>query len=173
MEILIRKATLSDLNSLAVLKQQVWISTYATNGLIEEFSNYVLSEYSAENVRESITDKNKLTLIALNDGCIIGCVEILLTPKNPIKKIKPCIEISTFYILERFQGVGIGKKLLTECLNEIEKLNHDKVWLTVYYKNQQAIDFYQKQGFNHIGKMDFMLGKDKHMNYIMIKNIKE
>lgn len=173
MEIEIRKATPSDLNNLAVLKQQVWISTYAIDGLIEEFSSYVLAEYSVENVRKSITNKDKLTLIATCNGCLVGCVEILLSPKNPVKEVEPCIEISTFYILERFQGAGIGKKLLTECLKVIERLNHTKVWLSVYYKNQNAIDFYLRQGFNHIGEMDFILGEGKHKNYIMIRDIKE
>jgi len=173
MELIIRKAELSDSNNLAVLKQQVWISTYATEGLIEEFSSYVLSEYSVENVRKSIADKNKLTLLAVNNECVIGCVEIFLFPQCPISSVPPCIEISSFYILERFQGAGIGKKLLAECLKEIKRLNHSKVWLTVYYKNQKAIEFYSRQNFTHIGETDFLLGKDKHKNYIMIRNVEE
>lgn len=173
MEIIIRKAELNDLNNLAVLKQQVWISTYATEGLVEKFSSYVLSEYSVDSVRKSITDKKKLTLIATYNNALVGCVEILLTPQCPIKDIEPCIEISTFYILERFQGLGIGKKLLIECLDQIKQMNQHNVWLTVYYKNQNAIDFYLKQNFNHIGEMDFLLGEEKHKNYIMIKNINE
>lgn len=167
----IRKARLGDLNNLAVLKQQVWISTYATEGLIEEFSSYVLSEYSVENVRKSITDTNKITLLAISDDAVVGCVEILLSPKSPISPIEPCIEISTFYILERFQGIGIGKKLLTVCLNEIKRLNFNKVWLTVYYKNQKAIEFYRRQNFIQIGETDFLLGEDKHKNYILIRDV--
>ena len=171
MEIIIRKAELNDLNNLAVLKQQVWISTYATEGLVNEFSSYVLSEYSVDNVRTSITDKNKLTLIATYNNALVGCVEILLTPQSPLKEIEPSIEISSLYVLERFQGLGIGKKLLVKCLNQIKQINHNKIWLTVYYKNQRAIDFYLRQNFNHIGEMDFLLGDEKHKNYILIKNI--
>ena len=171
MEIIIRKAELNDLNNLAVLKQQVWISTYATEGLVNEFSSYVLSEYSVDNVRTSITDKNKLTLIATYNNALVGCVEILLTPQSPLKEIEPSIEISSLYVLERFQGLGIGKKLLVKCLNQIKQRNHNKIWLTVYYKNQKAINFYLRQNFNHIGEMDFLLGDEKHKNYILIKNI--
>jgi ribosomal protein S18 acetylase RimI-like enzyme len=171
MEVTIRQATLNDLNNLAVLKQQVWISTYATDGLINEFSEYVLSEYSIENEQKSIASKEKLTLIATCNDCLVGCVEILLLPQKPIENIEPCIEISTFYILERFQKQGIGKKLLRECLNIIEQLKYRKVWLTVYYKNQNAIDFYLKQEFKTIGETNFVLGNNKHKNFIMIRNI--
>jgi len=171
MEILVKKAGLNDLNNLAVLKQQVWISTYATEGIIEEFSKYVLSEYSVENIKKSITDKTKLTLIAVDNKSVIGCVEILLTPTKPINTIEPSIEISNFYILEKFQGGGIGKKLLTACLKEIKQLSFNKVWLTVYYKNQNAIEFYLKQHFSQIGETEFILENNKHKNYIMLRNI--
>ncbi len=48
MEVTIREVKPADLKNLAVLKQQVWISTYATEGIIEEYSSYVLSEFSIE-----------------------------------------------------------------------------------------------------------------------------
>jgi ribosomal protein S18 acetylase RimI-like enzyme len=173
MEIVVRRAETSDLFNLAVLKQQVWISTYATEGLIDAFSSYVLSEYSVENVSQSITDKYKLILLATINECLIGCAEILLSPKSPIASEDPCLEISTLYILERFQGVGIGTKLLAECERAAKQLGFNKVWLTVYYKNIKAIDFYAGQNFTHIGDTDFVLRKDKHKNYIMLKVLSE
>lgn len=171
MEVTIRRVKSTDLKNLVVLNQQVWISTYATEGLIEEFSSYVLSEYSVENVRKSITDISKLILIATINDCVVGCSEILLSPKSPSSMVEPCPEISSLYVLERFQGNGIGKQLLTECLKEIGQLNYNKVWLTVYYKNQKAIEFYASQNFTHIGDTDFLLGTNKYKNYIMLKNI--
>ncbi len=44
MELIIRKALQSDASRLAVLKQQVWISTYATGGISDVFAKYVQSE---------------------------------------------------------------------------------------------------------------------------------
>lgn len=173
MKIEIRKATLNDVDNLAVLKQQVWISTYATEGLLDEFSRYVLWEYSVENVKKAVLNSDSMTLLASSDNCLIGCVEIILLPQRPIAEIEPCIEISAFYILERFQNQGIGKKLLAECVKEISGLNFDKMWLSVYHKNEKAIEFYLRQNFSHIGETDFILGKDKHKNYIMIKKIEK
>lgn len=171
MKITIREATQADLKSLAVLKQQVWISTYATQGITEEFSNYVLSEYSVENVSRTISDNRKLILLATHHECVIGCAEIILSPKSPVNSVEPCIEISTLYILERFQGVGVGKRLLAKCISEVRNLEYNKIWLTVYHKNYKAIDFYTKQNFTDIGETDFILGNEKHKNIILIKNI--
>ena len=171
MELIVREATLADVNNLAVLKQQVYISTLAINGLIEEFSTYILSEYSVKNVGESLKDVNILTLLALYNNALIGCVDILLNQQCPILNIEPSIKISNFYILERFQSIGIGQKLLGKCMEVIKQMNYKKVWLPVYYRNQQAIDFYKRNNFIHIGEMDFVLGGNKYKNYIMIRDI--
>ncbi len=171
MKIAIRKAKLSDVNNLAVLKQQVWISTYATEGLVDEFSNYVLSEYSASNVKMAIENTNSITLVAISNNGLVGCVEILLLPQSPIKQVEPCIEITTLYVLEKFQNKGIGKKLLNKAMKTIVNLKQNKMWLSVFYKNEKAIGFYQKQNFTQIGEKDFQLGKEKYKNYIMLRNI--
>ena len=171
MEILIRKVKPTDLKNLIVLKQQVWISTYATEGIIEEYASYVLSEFSIENVERSIIDKDKLTLIATNEGRIIGCAEILIKPVSPNPSVEPCPEIATLYVLERFQGLGVGKQLLTACIKFIREMNFEKTWLTVYFRNDKAIRFYHKQNFIHVGETDFQLGESKYTNHIMMKKI--
>lgn len=171
MEILIRKVKPTDLKNLIVLKQQVWISTYATEGIIEEYASYVLSKFSIESVGKSIIVKDKLTLIAKNENRIIGCAEILLKLVSPNLSIEPCPEITTLYVLERFQGLGVGKQLLTECIKFIRELNFEKTWLTVYVKNEKALRFYSKQNFIQIGEMDFQLGESKYKNHIMMKMI--
>lgn len=171
MEIIIRGAKPSDLKNLAVLLQQVWISTYATEGILEEFSSYVLSEYSLENVRNSIEDRNKRILMATINDCVVGCAVALLTPQSPASNVESGLEISTLYVLESFQGKGIGKKLLTECEREVKRLGFSRMWLTVYYGNEKAITFYTSQGFTRIGEMDFVLGEQKYKNYIMLKII--
>lgn len=171
MNLTIRRANINDLSNLAVLKQQVWISTYATQGITNEFSNYVLSEYSLNNVRETIADKNRIILIASINDCVIGCAEILLSSECPVSLGAASAEILTLYVLERFHGLGIGKKLLDECIEEFKRHNLAIVWLTVYYKNQNAFRFYIKHKFKKVGHTYFSLGNNKHKNYVMVKEI--
>ncbi|TKG89033.1 GNAT family N-acetyltransferase [Puteibacter caeruleilacunae] len=171
MDLRIRKAEVSDYKNLAVLKQQVWISTYATEGLVEEFSDYVLTEYSQEKVRESILDEQKVILLATLDGKLVGCSEIAITPEQPMSEINPCHEITTLYVLERFQGRGVGKKLLLDSFKQIKALGGEKTWLTVYHENENAIAFYRRLKFDHIGDTNFQLGDGLYRNLIMLKRI--
>jgi ribosomal protein S18 acetylase RimI-like enzyme len=171
MKLKIRKATIQDVHNLTILKQQVWISTYATEGIIDDFSKYVHTNYSLEKTQLAINDTSKICLIAETDNALIACVEIKLNPKCPIQKYNNSPEINEFYILERFQGKGIGKQILDVCFKTIKSLSYNSVWLTVYHKNKKAIDFYKKHSFINIGETNFILNQEKHKNYILFKHI--
>ena len=167
----IREADLMDVMNLAVLKQQVWIATYALEGIRNEFSVYALTEFTPENLREDIIDSNKLIYIAETDHHIIGCVEIDFNSKCPLKAEKGP-EISVLYILERFTGMGIGQLLLDKSFKLCKELDLNSVWLTVYHKNERAIKFYLKNNFKESGKTYFELVNNRYENRIMTRKIK-
>lgn len=167
----IREADLMDVMNLAVLKQQVWIATYALEGIRNEFSVYVLTEFTPENVRKDVMDSNKLIYIAEIDHHIIGCVEIEFDSKCPVKSEKGP-EISVLYVLERFTGMGIGQQLLDQAFMFCKELSIDSVWLTVYHKNERAIKFYLKNRFKESGKTYFELVNNRYENKIMTREIR-
>lgn len=166
----IRRAELSDVANLAVLKQQVWIATYAVQGIRTEFSNYVLSEFTMQKVSRSITDDNRVTFIAEIDNHCIGCIEIALNTECPVASVK-APEITILYVLERFLGRGIGKMLLDEASDALKRMNIDAVWLTVYYLNERAISFYEHNGFIEIGKAYFEMDGNRYENKVMVHDI--
>ncbi|PKP34906.1 MAG: GNAT family N-acetyltransferase, partial [Bacteroidetes bacterium HGW-Bacteroidetes-15] len=77
-------------------------------------------------------------------------------------------EISVLYVLERFCGRGIGKLLLNETISSLKNINNKGVWLSVYHKNQKAINFYNKNGFKDIGKIYFEMSGNSYENRIMM-----
>jgi diamine N-acetyltransferase len=168
----IRKADLGDASNLAVLKQQVWIATYAVEGIRTEFSEYVLSAFTIENIRNSILENNKFIYIAVIDNHLIGCLEIAFNKKCPIET-ETGPEIAVLYLLERYTGMGIGKTLLNRALSLCEELKFTSVWLTVYHKNERAINFYLKQNFTDSGNTFFEMGGNRYENKIMIRQIKQ
>ena len=169
-KLIIREADLVDVMNLTVLKQQVWIATYALEGIRNEFSVYVLSEFTPENIREAVMDSNKLIYIAEIDHHIIGCVEIEFNSKCPVKSEKGP-EISVLYVLERFTGMGIGQLLLDKAFKVCKELYLNSVWLTVYHKNERAIKFYLKNEFKESGITYFELVNNRYDNKIMTRKI--
>lgn len=105
------------------------------------------------------------------DHCVVGCAEILLSSICPVTLKEPSLEILTLYVLEKFHGLGIGKRLLDKCLEEIKRLNFSFAWLSIYHKNDNAFGFYSNQNFRYVGDTYFELGADKHKNYVMVREI--
>lgn len=55
--------------------------------------------------------------------------------------------IAGIFVLNGYRNLGIGQKLLDEA-----KQVHDELTLSVYAKNQKAVNFYKKQGFRQINQ---------------------
>ena len=169
----IRPATPSDIPNLVVLRQQVWIATYADEGIRDEFSKYVLAEFTIEKMMASLNDPKRAILVAENGEHLIGYVEIAFDrqPPQPILEEKGHLfpEITTLYVLERFLGKGIGYKLLEEAEQLIKSKGHSAVWLDVFCENERAIRFYERQNFIRVGISYFEEMGARYENIVMAK----
>lgn len=169
-KIIIRKAKHSDACNLTVLKQQVWIATYATEGIRNEFSEYVLNAFTVKHSEQAIEDKHRAILIAEQDNHLIACVEIDDHASCPNKSIN-APEITVLYVLERFCGQAIGKQLLDAALQQLKAKNQDTCWLTVFHGNERAIRFYEKNDFKSMGTTFFEMDGNQYENLIMVRRI--
>ncbi len=169
-KLIIRPAEPGDIPNLTVLKQQVWIATYATEGIRKEFSRYVLDEFTEENTGRQIGDKLKLILLAEINDHLLGCIELNYSEVCPVEAVSGP-EIAVLYVLEKFCGKGIGKALLDRVVIELKNAGYTNVWLTVYFKNENAIGFYKRMNFTEIGKTWFNLGENQYENKVMMLEI--
>jgi ribosomal protein S18 acetylase RimI-like enzyme len=168
--LIIRPAEPEDVPNLTVLKQQVWIATYATEGIRTEFSRYVLDEFTEENTRRQTGDEQKLVLLAEMNDHLLGCIELSFNEVCPVEAVSGP-EIAVLYVLERFCGKGIGKALLDQVVIKLKNAGYTNVWLTVYYKNENALGFYKRQNFTEIGKTWFNLGGNQYENKVLMLKI--
>lgn len=75
--------------------------------------------------------------------------------------------IHKLYLLPQIQGVGLGAKFI-EKLSAIALENGNKhLRLKVFHKNDKAIGFYKKMGFQKTGTATTDIGK----NYIILDNV--
>jgi len=164
----ISKANESDILNISVLKKQVFISTYALSGVNNEFSNHITSEFSIEKIKSSISDKNKIILLAVRKGFLIGIAEVFLNKTHQATNdLSP--ELNVLYVFEHTKGMGVGYKLISEAEKIVSEMGFSGLWLTVYYNNQNAITFYKRQKYKDIGKEYFEMQGKKYENRILFK----
>lgn len=169
MQFTIRQAKPCDSANLAALSIQVWLHTYATSGIRNALSEYVLSEYTKEHFIKIIEDVDQVIFVAESDGHLLGYAKLHLSSLSPNQE-KPAAELCTLYIQEHFHRCGIGGALVDFCQKYLmNAVGSSALWLSVYHKNTNAIDFYTKNGFSQSSSFNFEFGGESHLNYVFVK----
>ena len=167
---MIRPAGFDDRFNIAALMIQVWLHTYARNGLRDTISRYVLTEYTPEKIAAEIGVPGKRWLVAERDQHIVALAVLELAADCPVtQRSLPCLH--KLYVQEHFTGKGIGRNLLDEVMALSATTGADTMWLTVSPRNPRAVAFYQRHGFVHVGSTDFVLEHERHENHILHKPI--
>ena len=86
---------------------------------------------------------------------VLGCGGI-----GPLKgEEKTICELRKMYFLPELRGLGLGKKLVLQCLEAARKLGYQKCYLETVDRMWQANLLYQKMGFE---KLDRQIGCTGH-----------
>ncbi|NQU66664.1 MAG: GNAT family N-acetyltransferase [Candidatus Marinimicrobia bacterium] len=159
---MIRTAKQEDSTNLAALSIQVWLHTYAIDGIRIEISEFVMSNFTMKHFENLVSSPMRRTLVYILEDHLVGYIMINLESYWQDKSNG--FEIEKFYIQEHFQGKGIGRKLLSEVSN----LFGCSYWLSVWVHNVKAIEFYKHFGFRDSGRVEFVLGNESHENRVLV-----
>lgn len=163
----IRAGLPGDASRLAVLASQVWLHTYAADGITNEIAQYVLSELTVEKFSASLGEPESCLLVAEYDECIAAFAAVKFGALCPTGA-GAVVELQTLYVQEHYIGHGIGRSLLQAAEAKAREQSGSSLWLTVNAKNARAIAFYTRQGYAKVGTTYFVLGQDRHENHVLV-----
>jgi diamine N-acetyltransferase len=163
----IRVGLPSDAGRLAVLASQVWLHTYATEGITNEIAQYILSELTVEKFAASLGEPEVCLLVAECGECLVGFAVVKFDALCPTGA-GAVVELQTLYVQEHFIGHGIGRSLLQTAETKAREQSSSSLWLTVNAKNVRAIAFYARQGYVKVGTTYFVLGQSRHENHVLV-----
>lgn len=163
----IRPGQPGDAGCLAVLATQVWLHTYATDGITDEIARYVMSELTVEKFSAALGDPEISFLMAEYAECLVGFAAVKFGASCP-SVAGPVVELQTLYVQEHFAGHGIGRSLLQAAEARARERSASPLWLTVNAKNARAIAFYARQGYSKVGTTHFVLGEGRHENHVLV-----
>lgn len=167
----IRQASLSDVDGIAKVHLESWRSTY--KGIISESYLYGLTfEQRKKNWEWTFHNLNQdeKIFVAEDRGTIIGFSN---GGKNRVGDTEFDGELYAIYILEQFQGKGIGRRLVERITNSLSEKNYHGMMVWVLESNP-AIDFYRKLGGKEFTRKEIIRGEDVLIEVALgWKNIKE
>ena len=168
--ILVQKATAEDMMCIHDMAEIVFRHTYCDMLSAEQIDYMMEWMYSAESLRRQL-DEGHVYYIALRDG--VPCGYVSVQPDGLADDGLPLFHLQKIYVLPSEQGTGLGRVLLETVLEHVRDCvgaggpEGAVIELNVN-RNNPAIGFYHRFGFQILRQGDFPIGNGYYMNdYIM------
>ena len=103
-------------------------------------------------------------------GGLVGYV-MLCAPDLPAATRPGDLEIKRIYLLSKFQGAGVGARLMGVATEAARTAGARRLWLGVYGENASAIAFYARQGFAQAGVRKFQVGVNTYDDLVLARDL--
>lgn len=162
-----RDATASDLPAIDCVFRTSFCETFAHLYSAEDLAAF-LSKFTPEAWAAEFADSRYRFRIAEVEGEAVGYVK--LGPSAlPIETGKRAVELRQIYVLKDHLGSGIAAALTEWVIAQAQAEGFEELYLTVYVDNHRARRFYDRYGFQAVGRYDFMVGNQADEDIIMRK----
>ena len=109
-----------------------WIKKYFR---VEEEDRKIL-----ENPKSYVIDKGGQIFFAINDGKAIGTAAMVLVEER-------IFELSKMAVDPKYQGLGIGRRIIDECIKFAKNHKAQEIFLVTNDKLLPALELYRSSGF--------------------------
>jgi len=172
MTIIIEPCTAQDINNLQKISYETFNDTFENQNSPENMKAYLEKAFNKTQLKKELSNPSSCFFFLHYYDKVAGYLKLNIGKAQTEDMGKEALEIERIYIKSNFQKKGLGSVLLNKALEIAEDLNKEKIWLGVWEKNINAIDFYSKSGFIQTGKHSFFMGDDEQTDYVMTKEIK-
>ena len=167
----LRVAEPSDAICIAVLATQVFLDTYATEGIRLSIAQEALQHFSPSAISERIADSSTTFIVAESSSHLVGFAQLTVGPAHLLVPAEATAELDRLYVHERFSGKGIGTALLrrTEHLASVQGAS--TLWLTAWVGNHRALAFYAVREYTDLGATMYLFQDEQFENRVLAKSL--
>lgn len=158
---------LKDLVILVEISTKTFVSAFEKLNNPEDFKAYMDIAFSKEQLKKELLNENASFYFVYNDKELVGYFKLNKKEAQTEPFGNTSFEIERIYVLDKFQGQQIGKKMLLHIFEIAKQENISFIWLGVWEKNTAAIRFYERHGFVKIGTHPYYIGNDKQTDWLM------
>jgi len=164
-----RPAVAADALCIAVLGQQVFLDTYATDGIRPEIAREVRSQFDPDVVAALLAAPTTRCVVAERNAHLIGFAQCVTGEAHDHVRSQRPVKLNRLYVQERFAGTGVGTALLAQVEATARSEGGDTLWLTTWVGNARALAFYPARGYADVGKTLYVFEDEAHENRVFAK----
>jgi diamine N-acetyltransferase len=171
-DILHRPATPADALCLGVLSTQVFLDTYAPDGIFPALADEALSRHSVAVYESLLADPAVTILVAECRGRLVGFSVVRNDVGHALVREGAASELERLYVQEPFTGRGVGRDLLRHAEKSAAARGADTLWLTAWEGNARALQFYPRRGYEDLGRTVYTIEGKDYPNHLFGKRVR-
>lgn len=152
---LLRAAQAPDALCLQVLATQVFLDTYATQGIRPALAREVLETFALPRFEAWLADGGSQLHVAEREEHLLGFAHVTLGARHDLASAAgegEQAELLRLYVQEPFTGQGLGTALLRQAERSAHAAGARVMWLSPWVGNHRAIAFYPRRGYQDHGQ---------------------
>ena len=169
---MIRKVEIADVEVLAKLAKQTFRETFAHDNTEEQLQEYFEEAYNLRVLLTELEDPDSESYFIMHEEEIAGFLKVNWGNAQTERELENAFEIQRLYVLQTYQGFGLGKQLFEFALEHAEKNGFSWAWLGVWEHNTKAQVFYYRYGFEKFSQHRFMVGQKVDTDWLLKKKLR-
>ena len=167
----VRQGEGGDAVCISGLAMQVFLATYATQGIRASLVYEMNDSLAVDKIRALLARRDTTFLLAEKAGHLLGFAQVTVDGTPPDGVELKSAELNRLYVLERFTGYRIGRVLLERAEQLALRKGVSAMWLTAWTGNERALVFYPRMGYKEAGTTQFTFGKESYENQVFMKRL--
>lgn len=169
--LMLRNAVADDALCIGVLATQVFLDTYATDGVRPALAREALEHFSTAETAALLSRPDTRFIVAERQGHLLGFVQVTLGARHAQVAGSATAEVVRLYVQRRFQGQRLGTRLLQQAQALAAAHGARQLWLTAWVGNPRAIGFYAASGWRDVGATDYVFEGEAFLNRIFVLDL--
>jgi ribosomal protein S18 acetylase RimI-like enzyme len=166
----IRPCVAADAAALALIGQATFLETYATVLPAPDILAHCADAHGRAAYAAWLARPEYSFWVAAVAETAAAVGYVMLSPPDLPVPIRPDdLEIKRIYLLSRFQGGGVGARLMAVALEAARGAGARRILLGVLGGNAAAIAFYARQGFTQAGVRKFQVGANTYDDLVLAR----
>ena len=168
---LIKKADQEFLELLCSFAERTFRIAYEAQNDPTHFEAYCREAFTPQRFFEEWSQPESAFWLVWHGDTLAAYLKLNFDNHSELLESNRTVQIERIYVAPEFQGQGLGSDLLAFSEEEGRQANCEWIWLSVWQKNPQAIQFYEQNGYNICGTEIFQVGNDPQLDWVMKKRL--
>ena len=171
-DVILRAAVDTDALCIGVLGTQVFLDTYAPDGVRASLAREALTHLSPAAISVLLSAPGSRFIVAERDGRMVAFAQLTMDSIQEQVPLRPAAELNRLYVQERFTGRGVGTALLARAETMAATEGANTLWLTAWVGNHRALAYYARRDYKDFGATLYEFENEQYENRIFAKSLR-